>query len=251
MDNFPDVFNSFRTNPSSFRPAFENFVSRIEKGVLLFEATKAFEIESTADEIKEAFAFFDSDAVTSLTLNDCLNNVAQNIVAHFDTTADYSLPEIVDEFCEWKGALACLKIPMIQSPEEFISFCVLDDGNYIKSNRLHLLNTDFNWLGWAYVKNEKIGYDIVVVLAEQLMDRGTCEYTLDDYREPIAKVFIPKNRIQQEDEDAPDDAVCKEVRSKHVEKEGKSKKSQVKKFVRKTGDVFVLEFEELTSKPQF
>ena len=211
--------NQLRTNPSSFIPILQEWQKRYKDNILQLNKespSRTFEGEKGC---LEAIKFLKTlKPLPELKYNESLSKAAMDhaadigqygLVGH-EGSRDSTLYERIEKYMEWDGACAENLDFGFKNAENIILNMLIDDGDEERSQRKNMFDPRYKYIGIGCGNHRDYGYCSVFVYVKSLRNIGDppnvgINYIQDFIKKTMGKKSV-KNRLQEDDPDAPDDA---------------------------------------------
>ena len=211
--------NQLRTNPQSFIPILEEWRKRYRENILQLgneNPSRTFEGEKGCI---DAINFLKNQKkIPELKYNELLskaamdhaNDIGQYGLTSHEGSKDSTLYERIEKYIEWDGACAENLDFGFKNAENIIINMLIDDGSEERDQRKNMFDTRFKYIGIGCSRHRDHGYCTVFVYVKSLRNIGDpanvgINYIQDYIKKTMGKRSI-KNRLQEDDPDAPDDA---------------------------------------------
>ena len=141
---------------------------------------------------------------------DHANDIGQYGLTSHEGSRDSTLYDRIEKYIEWDGACAENLDFGFKNAENIIINMLIDDGSEERDQRKNMFDTRYKYIGIGCAKHRDYGYCTVFVYVKSLRNIGDPanignNYIQDYIKKTMGKKNV-KNRLQEDDPDAPDDA---------------------------------------------
>jgi uncharacterized protein YkwD len=256
-----DVFNelnAIRTNPCSYVSKLQKLKTYINGKIIHPPNEHIIEIEEGIKAVDNAIEFLNKQtALNELTYNDNLHTVAinhakdigQRGVNSHEGVNGINLSDRIEKVIEWDGSIAESLVFCYKTAENIVMSIVIDDGDVNRNQRDVLFNKNFQYVGIGCGKHKVSKYCTVIVYAEGLHYKGEDMKNVEEvYEDKVVtkkkenELFNRKvNVLQENDEDAPYNAISVKIVEKIVSVGGELRPVKHKTYLLDNGKHHIVE----------
>ena len=137
-------------------------------------------------------------------------DIGQYGLTSHEGSRDSTLYDRIEKYIEWDGACAENLDFGFRNAENIIINMLIDDGSEERDQRKNMFDTKYKYIGIGCGKHRDYGYCTVLVYAKSLRNIGDppnvgINYIQDYIKKTMGKKTV-KNRLQEDDPDAPAEA---------------------------------------------
>ena len=249
--------NKIRTNPKSYIPKLENWLSKFRQNTLYLLNENPLRTFEGVSAVKEAINFlsnqrslpeYEYSKELSQSALDHVNDIGKNGLTTHEGSDNNNLTDRIEKYIEWDGACAESIDFGFCEPENIIINLLVDDGISERYQRCNLFSSTYKFSGIAFGKHRDFNVCAVFVYCKGLRELGKPPNDGINYiQDYIQKTFYKKkivNDFQEDDPDAPDDTVNVKIEKINKIVDGKEKKITKKIYLLKDKTQHILEIEE-------
>lgn len=256
--------NKIRTNPKSYISILQEIINnnfdKNDDKILIKDENKRIILEEGKQAFINAIEYLSKiDSVAELKISSELSQAAvdhvtdigiHGIFSH-DGSDGIGLIKRVERYCEWDTALAENILFNEDQAQNILIGFIVDDGDSTRTQRNNIFNDEYKYIGLSSGDHfSEMNNCTVVVFAVNTRPKGTKPIIYEKEVDLKSKSkFHPKktsfnesnNYMQEQDPDAPDDALSVKYQSRQIVVEEENYKVTQKIYTLKDGSTHIVE----------
>ena len=163
--------NKIRTNPKSYIPKLENWLSKFRQNTLYLLNENPLRTFEGVSAVKEAINFlsnqrslpeYEYSKELSQSALDHVNDIGKNGLTTHEGSDNNNLTDRIEKYCEWDGMVAENLDFGFKEGSNIIMNMVVDDGVKERCQRRNMFNKEFKYIGIGVGPHKIFGIGVVI-----------------------------------------------------------------------------------------